>query len=439
MNDPDRLIAGEYERYKAEVLRTVSAKLGAAGVKTSPADLESPYNEAWHALYMKLSEGEDIGNRVGFLVTVTHRRALSEYRASRARLRADESELSSVGVEFDLDAQMDAEIQVRHLVEGLRAGLSDREFEAATLCHLHGYTRPEAAKAIGVKPKRMEKIMDGASNRIADVIERVQKGEHCDAMSSQIRAYAVGMLDPEGDRYRQAQDHLEHCPACRREVWVLRGLAAAVPPIPGLLALTAGSASTAGVAAQGAATTAARPEGVAAGASGGSGASGGGAGGAAGTAAEAGGKVGVIAAASAGVAVAAVAVVAVATGAIGGGDGPSDPDPPVASSTTAGDTGTSAAQAAQRAKAKAKAKARARAKAKAKARARRQREAAAEPVVVAPPPEPEPEYIPPEPAYVPPPAPEPEPEPEPDPPVPPRKPQPPEKPTTDAGDEFGLR
>lgn len=443
MNDIDRLVTDGYERYKGEVLRTVSSKLSAAGVKTSLGELEGPYNEAWHALYMKLAEGEEIVNRVAFLVTVTHRRALSEYRASRAGLRAAEGELDEVGMEFDLDAQLDAEIKVRHFVEGLRASLSEREFEAATLCHLHGYSRPEAARAIGVKPKRMEKIMDGASNRIAEIIERVQAGEHCEGMSSQIRAYAVGMLDPEGERYRQAVDHIAHCPACRRQVWVLRGLAAAVPPFPGLLALTAGSATTAGIGAKGVAATAARPEGAAAGASGGSGASGSSAGAAAGAATDTGGKAGLIAAGAATLAVAAAAAVGVATGAIGGGDGSDDPAPLAVTSTAAGTGSDSAQAAAKQAKAKAKAKAKARAKARAEARAerRRRQKAATEtaPVVVEAPP-PEPVYVPPEPAYVPPPPPPPEPEPEPEPdPEPPAKPDRPEKPTTDASDEFGLR
>lgn len=436
MNDVDRVITDEYERYKAEVLRTVGSKLGAAGVKLSQTDLEASYNEAWHAVYMKMAAGDEIENRVGFLVTVTHRRALSEYRASKAGLRADESELSTLGVEEDLDARMDAEIKIRHVVEGLRAGLSEREFEAATLCHLHGYTRPEAARAIGVKPKRMEKIMDGASSRIATVVERVQKGEHCDAMSSQIRAYAVGVLDPEGERYQQAQEHLSHCPACRREVWVMRGLAAAAPPIPAILAISAGSATSAGVAAKGAAGAAARPE-TAAGGSGGAGA---GSGGGAGAAADAGGKAGLVAGVTASVAVAAVAAVGLATGVIGGG-GSKDPEPPTVAASAGAGASSAADNAAAKAKAKAKARAKA-AKAKAKARAAKRRAAAeraaqaAEIPVVAPPAEPV--YVPPpEPVYVPPPEPPPAPDPKPQ--DPPTKPERPSKPTTDAGDEFGLR
>jgi len=427
LNDADRLITDEYERSKGEVLRTVGSKLAAAGVKTSPADLEAPYNEAWHALYMKLSEGEEIGNRTGFLVTVTHRRALSEYRASRAGRRADGAELDNIGVELDLDSRMDAEIKVRHLVEGLRAGLSEREFEAATLCHLHGYTRPEAARAIGVKPKRMEKIMDGASNRIAAVIERVQAGEHCESMSSLIRAYAVGMLDPEGEKYEQAEDHLSHCPACRRQVWVMRGLAAAVPPVPGIMLLAGGAASSAGVAAKGTVAAAARPE--AAGGAGGAGAGSGGSAGA-GAAAETGGKAGLIAAASAATAVAAVAAVAVATGVVGGGGGdPGESEPAkTPAALAAGETGSNAAAAAAAKAQRAKAKARAAKKAAARRERQRQAEAAA------PPPPVEPVEAAPEPVYVPPPEPTPPP-PEPPPPPPPA----PEKPTTNAGEEFGLR
>jgi len=255
MNEADALVADEYEPFKQEIFRTVAGKLAASGVRMTDDDLGPHYNEAWHALYMKLASGEDIENRKGFLVTVTHRRALSEHRAHHPGRFAPENELDYVGVEADLDAQMDAEIQLKQITEGFRDKLSEREFEAATLCHLHGYSRPEAAKVIGVEPKRMEKIMDGASSQISSVIGRVKAGTHCQEMDSVVRAFAVGLLSPEGERYQLAESHLEFCAPCRRQVLVARGLAAAAPPFPAFIALVAGASSATGIVGSGASAT----------------------------------------------------------------------------------------------------------------------------------------------------------------------------------------
>ena len=252
MATADDLIADEYEPFKAEIVRTVSGKLSAAGVHATGDDLYPAYNEAWHALYMKLAAGEEIENRKGFLVTVTHRRALSEHRAHHPGKFAPEEELKNAGVEIDLDAQLDAEIQLKQITEGFRDKLNQREFEAATLCHLHGYSRPEAAQAIGVEPKRMEKIMDGASTQISAVIGRVKTGTYCQEMDSVVRAFAVGMLEPEGDRYKLAEGHLEFCGACRRQVLIARGLAAAAPPFPALITAVAGTGAAATAAGSGA-------------------------------------------------------------------------------------------------------------------------------------------------------------------------------------------
>lgn len=421
------LVSDEYDRHKAEVMRTVASKLSGSGVTVSESDLDASYNEAWHALYLALSDGQQIENRVGYLVTVTHRRALNEFRALKVSRRANVKDVELVGIELDLDARLDAEIQLRQVREGFRSRLSSRELEAATLTHLYGYSRPEAAEAMGVRPKRMEKIMDGASRKISGVVETVKSGEHCEEMSSTIRAFALGLLDPDGDRYQLASDHLDHCPACRREVWTERGLAAIGPPIPVAFALLAGGAGLGGGVAGGLAL-----KGASAGRK----------------FALAGGGVVTV--------VAVVAAVAAATGIVGDGGGSSSDSP--ASSLTAGDGGSAgdggaaaASASAAQARAARNARAKARRKAKAKAAMRRQAKkaaiaAAAAATVAAeeadvpattyvPPPEPVASEVPPE--VVVPPEPEPEPRPEPEP-----KPEPkpePEKPTTDAGEEFGLR
>jgi DNA-directed RNA polymerase specialized sigma24 family protein len=234
----DEVLAAEYEQSKVEVMRTVTAKLG--GNPPSGVDLEAAYNEAWHALYLRLEGGEEIANRTGFLVTVAYRRALSEHRAVRLEHAAN-GDLAEIAVEPDIEAHLDAEIQLRHLRQGLRAELDERELRAATLCLLHGYSRPEAARALGVTPRRMEKLMDRATRRINAVIGVVRPGELCESFDSMVRAFAVGMLDEDGERYALARDHLADCSACRRKVLLLRGLGAVTPPLPALFDLLAGA------------------------------------------------------------------------------------------------------------------------------------------------------------------------------------------------------
>jgi DNA-directed RNA polymerase specialized sigma24 family protein len=243
MTRAEAFLAHEYEESKAEVQRTVAAKLGRD--RLAGTDLGAAYNEAWHALYLRLAADEPVDNRKAFLVTVTYRRALSERRASRTERLAADADLDRLGVEPDIDARLDAEVQLRHFVQGLRAELDERELQAATLTYLHGLSRPEAAKVIGIAPRRMEKVMDRASKRIAAVIDAVRPGELCEELDSPVRAFAVGLLDEDGERYAIARDHLESCPACRRKVLVLRGLGAIAPPLPGMLAGLAGAGAAA--------------------------------------------------------------------------------------------------------------------------------------------------------------------------------------------------
>ena len=58
----------------------------------------------------------------------------------------------------------------------MRERLSERERQAAALCYLHGYSRPEAAEALGLAPKRMEKLMDGVSSKLGALDDRDRRG-----------------------------------------------------------------------------------------------------------------------------------------------------------------------------------------------------------------------------------------------------------------------
>src|SRR3712207_6769548 len=113
----------------------------------------------------------------------------------------------------------------------MRDRLTARECQAATLCYLHDYTRPEAARLMGVEPKRMDKIMDGVSKKVGDLVRAIAAGRWCHERGSLMRAYAFGVLAEDGERRRLAGDHLAGCPGCRAYVRSLRGLSAALPPV----------------------------------------------------------------------------------------------------------------------------------------------------------------------------------------------------------------
>jgi DNA-directed RNA polymerase specialized sigma24 family protein len=231
-------IERDYALLEAEILQTVRGKLAAHGAPIDDHALDASYNQAWHALYAARVSGEEIENRAGFLVQVTYRRALDERRASRHDGVADSADEA---VDPDLAGQLDDSLRVRALMQGMRERLDDRELHAAALCYVHGYTRPEAARALGVRPRRFEKVMDQVSRQLSDLVGDLRAGEWCDSRRSLIGAYALGVLDADGERYQLATAHLEDCSACRRRVLCMRGLAGIAPPAPLLLAALPGA------------------------------------------------------------------------------------------------------------------------------------------------------------------------------------------------------
>lgn len=253
----------DYARLKPEILRTVRGKLAAAGAPIDDSDLDASYNQAWHALYAELRAGVEIANRKGFLVQLTYRRAVDELRAARRARPAGAGEPDEAGADPDLDGLLDDRIRLRQLVQGLRERLGGRELRAAALCYVHGYSRPEAAQALGVGRRRMEKIMDSASKEVTALVGELRSGEWCESRRSLIGAYALGLLDAGGERRRLAEEHLRDCPACRHRVLCMRGLAAVAPPVSALLAALQadGGAAAARSDATGGTGSAGRPQG----------------------------------------------------------------------------------------------------------------------------------------------------------------------------------
>ncbi len=243
----ERLLRGEFEGLRSKVLSIVSGRLRAAGVRLDHADLEACYAQAWQGLYTAILEGEEVENPAGWLVLVTFRRAIDEHR-SRGREQVASGGDGAGGQarlleqdfvdERDVTGELDDRARVRQLLEGMRSRLSERECQAAALCYLQGLSRAQAAAQMGISDARMRKLMEGkgagrpgVAGKLGALVETIREGAWCDEQASLMRALAFGILDPEGERYRLAVAHRRECPACRRYVLSLRGLAAVLPPI----------------------------------------------------------------------------------------------------------------------------------------------------------------------------------------------------------------
>jgi DNA-directed RNA polymerase specialized sigma24 family protein len=297
----ERLLRERFEGLRADVLASVRGRLRASGVALDEADLQAAYSQAWQGLYTVILGGEEIANPAGWLVTVTHRRALDEHRArTRQRWQAG-SALDELGHERDLASELDDRARLRQLFEGLRGRLDGREREAATLCYLQGLSRADAAARMGVSETGMRKLMEGkgagrpgVAAKVGALVSTIREERWCEEQGSLMRAYAYGILDPEGARHELAAMHCDQCPGCRVYVASLRGLAVVLPPVflpwgLSAAALAAVGEGVRGAAGAGGAAGAAAGGGATGAAAGGPTAGGAATGGAAGTAGRLGG------------------------------------------------------------------------------------------------------------------------------------------------------
>jgi RNA polymerase sigma factor (sigma-70 family) len=241
----ERLLRKEFEGLRTNVLATVRRRLSSRGVALDTGDIEACYAQAWQGLYAAVLDGQEIANPTGWLVLVTFRRAIEDYRSSHPEHRAAEVEPDEQGAEPDLASQMDDHRRLRQVFEALRERLSERECQAASLCYLQGLSRAEAAQNMGISESRMRKLMEGngpgrlgVAGKMGELLSIIRAEGWCEERSSLMRGFAFGILDTEGERYQLALIHQRGCPACRAYVASLRGLAAVLPMpvfLPGLL------------------------------------------------------------------------------------------------------------------------------------------------------------------------------------------------------------
>ncbi len=272
----ERLLRKDFAGLRSKVLAVVRSQLRGKGIVLDPSDLEACYAQAWHGLYATVLDGEVVESPSAWLVLVTFRRAIDEHRsASRNRLgsgaialveRADGAgSIAAADSAFafapDFAAELDNRDRLRRVFEAMRASLSERECEAASLCYLQGLSRADAAERMGIGEARMRKLMDGSgagkpgvAGKLGELLDTINAGGWCEQQSSLMRAFAFGVLDPKGERHALAVAHCRECPACRAHVASLRGLASVLPlPLLPLLTLAGGTAR-AGTGAHGAGT-----------------------------------------------------------------------------------------------------------------------------------------------------------------------------------------
>ncbi len=248
----ERLLRKDFAGLRSKVLAIVRSQLRGKGIKLDPADLDACYAQAWHGLYATLLGGEAVEDPSAWLVLVTFRRAIDEYRATRGVGVLEGEEYGSYprgshASAQDFAAELDDRARLRQVFEGLRTRLSGREREAASLCYLQGLSRAEAAERMGISETRMRKLMEGAgagrpgvAGKVGELLDTIKAEGWCEQQSSLMKAYAFGILDPAGERHALAVAHCRECPACRAHVASLRGLAS-VLPLP-LLVLIGGRA-----------------------------------------------------------------------------------------------------------------------------------------------------------------------------------------------------
>ena len=228
----ERVSKEHYASLEGEVLAVVRRRLLARKMHLDHAELEGAYCQAWHGVIEEIKRGNKIRNLTGMLVDITWRRAVDAYRESRPAQRA-EVDIEAHAVEVDLDQQLDDQEKLRRFIKRLKRRLSQQECQAVSLCLIHGYSRPEARKLLGIKDEaRMQKLMDGATKKIGAIVASISaRGCGDDEWARLLRAYALGTLAEEHPDYPRAREHIEKCTACHRYVMGLRGLAAIVPPV----------------------------------------------------------------------------------------------------------------------------------------------------------------------------------------------------------------
>lgn len=208
--------------------------------------VEEAYNTAWMQMFKRVEGGEEIADARAWLVVTTSRRIVDATRKEhedRRETDVDADELldglaASVGDYSDAIASEEA---ARDMLRTLSERLTEREMQLVRLLILDDLTQPEAAELLGIKPKRVNKLVNedilpalrkvGADMLISEADVRL--GEWCTSTEgrSALTAFACGLLDPLGERHAVVSGHVAHCSRCRAALAAKKAAAGVIPPI----------------------------------------------------------------------------------------------------------------------------------------------------------------------------------------------------------------
>lgn len=228
----EQLVGEHYEASKERVLGIVAARLNSHGAwKVDRLDLEAAYTGAWHNLWRHKAKDGPITDLDGLLITATYRLACNTHRDSKdsRRVALEIEKLPNRAIDL-ADATGDR-LLLQELITRLARRLNAKELHGVVLCLLYGYSRAEAARALGLREPAFQKVMDRANLKMKSVIAGLRP-RGCDEAewAEAVRSYALGSLGEESRDYQRVREHLDLCADCRRYATGLEGLAL-LPPL----------------------------------------------------------------------------------------------------------------------------------------------------------------------------------------------------------------
>jgi DNA-directed RNA polymerase specialized sigma24 family protein len=219
-----------------DVVRITESRLTGRHIDLDRKDVEAAYNLAWAGVCQRIAQGGKVENLTGLLVDITYKRSLDIYRQRHEAMHTDDGlsddVLESHAASSDLTEEVDDRGRLMGLFERLKERLNTNERKAITLCILHGYSRAEAAKVLGIPEPTFQRIIDAAWKKVAQVAAYLD-GPGCGdgEWARALRSFAFGLIDENHRDYPRINEHVQGCESCRRYVQGLRGLAAVMPPL----------------------------------------------------------------------------------------------------------------------------------------------------------------------------------------------------------------
>ena len=188
----DALANANLKQLESLVLSAVQGKLHAGKIRLDTRDVEAAYNLAWHGVCQHVVQGREVTNLTGFLIDITHERSIDIYRrrheGSALRCRPPRAQY---GGRSRRAARRPAQAPAPDRAHEAR--LNENERKAVTLCLLHGFRRPEAADMLRIEQAAFQRIMDGATKKLAGIVAEIDaRGCGGGEWARLLRSYALG-------------------------------------------------------------------------------------------------------------------------------------------------------------------------------------------------------------------------------------------------------